>query len=291
MTQSKVHPFFALKGKPSVMGILNVTRSSFSDGGKFINPDKAIEHGIEMVKNGADIIDIGGESTKPGSQPIDINEEIFRVVPVIEGLKGKAPIISIDSRNGRTMEAALKVGANIINDISALTHDPYSVGVAAEAKVPIVLMHMQNTPVDMQEKPKYNNVIKEIFDFLKSRISYCETQGIDAEMLIADPGIGFGKTLEHNLIILRNIKEFQKLGVPVLLGASRKSFIGKITGENNPDQRLAGSLASVLWGMSQGVNIFRVHDVKETVRAIQVYQSVSESALSEISTSTISSAA
>ncbi len=267
----RTHPF---SGGPHIMGVVNVTHDSFSDGGKFYNADKAIEHGLELVQQGASILDIGGESTRPGAQAIDVGEEIARVVPVIEGLAGKVKNISIDTRNAKTMEAALKAGASVINDISALSHDSQSLSVAAEAKVPVFLMHSQGAPVDMQKNPQYLNVVNEVFEYLQQRIRICETHRIDAQMLVVDPGIGFGKTLEHNLLLLRNIKEFHALGVPILLGASRKSFIGKLSGEEDPKNRLPGSLASVLWGHSQGVQIFRVHDVKETVQALKIFDAI-----------------
>ena len=276
MSDERTSPVDIFSGRPHVMGILNVTPDSFSDGGKFINKNNAIERGIEMIRQGAKIIDVGGESTRPGSEVIDSHEEIARVVPVIEELKKHTNFISIDTRNAATMEAALKAGANIINDISALSHDSRSAHVAAEANVPVILMHMQGNPQTMQKNPSYNNVIDEIFEFLKLRISFCETHRIDAKKLILDPGIGFGKTLEHNLLILRYIKKFNDLECPVLLGASRKRFIGELTGAELTEDRLPGSLASVLWAASQGVRLFRVHDVKETVQALQVYEAISE---------------
>ncbi|MCB9983178.1 MAG: dihydropteroate synthase [Rhodospirillales bacterium] len=268
---AKSHPFY---GGPHVMGVVNVTPDSFSDGGKFINPDKAIAHGLQLLSEGATILDVGGESTRPGAQVVDVEEEIVRVVPVIEGLAGKAPWISIDSRNAKTMAAALKAGANIINDISALSHDPQSVSVAAEAKVPVFLMHMQGNPQTMQEKPRYNNVVEEVFQYLQQRIEVCETHRIDESLLVCDPGIGFGKTLEHNLLLLRNIKDFHGLGVPILLGTSRKSFIGKLSDNEPPDDRIPGSLASALYGYSQGVQIFRVHDVAVHVQAFKVFVAI-----------------
>lgn len=261
-------------GGPHIMGVVNVTHDSFSDGGEFYNADKAIEHGLALVQQGAGILDIGGESTRPGAQAIDVEEEIRRIVPVIEGLKGKTQNISIDTRNAKTMEAALKAGATCINDISALSYDPASLSVAAEAKVPVFLMHSQGSPVNMQKNPRYSNVVSDVFEYLKQRIHICETRRIDAQMLVIDPGIGFGKTVEHNLLLLRNIKDFHALGCPILLGASRKSFIGKLSGEEEPKNRLPGSLASVLWGLSQGVQIFRVHDVKETVQAIKIFEAI-----------------
>ncbi|MCB1721322.1 MAG: dihydropteroate synthase [Alphaproteobacteria bacterium] len=268
---SNSHPF---AGGPHVMGVVNVTPDSFSDGGKFLNPDKAIVHGLQMVSEGARILDVGGESSRPGAEPIDVEEEIARIVPVIEGLVGKVPWVSIDTRNAKTMEAALKAGANIINDISALSYDPDSLSVAAGAGVPIFLMHMQGSPRTMQKKPLYHNVVEDVYQYLQQRIELCETHRIDVEMLVCDPGIGFGKTLEHNLLLLRNIKEFHGLGVPILLGTSRKSFIGKISNDEPPDDRLAGSLASALYGYSQGVQIFRVHDVAAHVQAFKVFDAI-----------------
>lgn len=259
---------------PQIMGVVNVTPDSFSDGGNFINPDKAIERGLQLINEGATILDIGGESSRPGAQPVDVDEEIRRIEPVIAGLRGDARWISIDTRNAKTMAAAIKAGANVINDISALTHDSKSIAVAREAQIPVILMHMQNDPVDMQKNPNYNNVVEDIFEFLQRRISYCETHRIDAGMLIADPGIGFGKTLEHNLLILRNIKRFHDLGVPLLLGASRKSFIGQLSEGEPPSERIPGSLAAALWGLSQGVKIFRVHDVAATAQAFKIYRAI-----------------
>lgn len=269
---AKSNPFW---GGPHIMGVVNVTPDSFSDAGQFISPDKAIAHGIELVHQGAAILDVGGESTRPGAQVVDVDEEIARVVPVIEGLAGKAPWISIDTRNAKTMEAALKAGANCINDVSALTHNSRSIDVAKEAQVPVFLMHAQGAPQEMQKNPSYNNAVKDIFQYLHRRISFCETHRIDANLLICDPGLGFGKTLEHNLLILRNIVKFHDLGVPILLGASRKSFIAGICDDEPPRDRIPGSLSAALYGYSQGVQIFRVHDVKETVQALKVYEAIS----------------
>lgn len=273
--QVKLPDTHVFGGGPHVMGIINVTPDSFSDGGKFFNPDKAIEHGLRLGREGARILDIGGESTRPNAEVIDVAEEIRRVVPVIEGLKGAVPWISIDTRNAATMEAALAAGANAINDISALSHDRNSLDVAAEAKVPVFLMHMQGTPQTMQKNPSYNNVVEDIFQYLQQRIKICETRRIETKMLVCDPGLGFGKTLEHNLAILRNIKRFHDLGVPIMLGASRKSFLEKISGGAKPEERVSGSIAAALWGLSQGVQIYRVHDVKETVAAFKTWQAIS----------------
>ena len=273
--QLKLRDTHVFGGGPHVMGIINVTPDSFSDGGKFFNPDKAIEHGLRLGREGAHILDIGGESTRPGAEVIDAAEEIRRVVPVIKGLKGVVPWISIDTRNAKTMEAALAAGANAINDISGLSHDIHSLDVVAAAKVPVFLMHMQDTPQTMQKNPSYNNVVEDIFQYLQQRIKACETRRIETKMLVCDPGLGFGKTLEHNVAILRNIKRFHDLGVPIMLGASRKSFLEKISGGVKPEERVSGSIAAALWGLSQGVQVYRVHDVKETVAAFKTWQAVS----------------
>ena len=268
--------------KKHIMGVVNVTPDSFSGGGNFINANKAIEHGLRLVHKGASILDIGGESTRPGAQAIGIQEEIDRVCPVLEGLKGQAKWISIDTRHAEVMRAAIKAGATMVNDISALQEEG-SLDIIKEAQVPVCLMHMQGSPQDMQEKPQYNNVVEEIYEFLKRRVSACETHGIETNMLLIDPGIGFGKTLEHNLLILRNLKKFCDLGVPLLLGLSRKSMIGMIDDDAPVDKRLPGSLAGALWGLQNGAQVFRVHDVSETRQAFRVHQAIlkAEEVLSE----------
>lgn len=260
---------------PILMGILNVTPDSFSDGGRFLDTQKAIGQAHRMIEEGASIIDIGGESTRPGAVPVGAGEEMARVLPVIEGLKGCGTTISIDTRHAVTMRAAVAAGATMINDVSALRHDPNSLQVAAESKARICLMHMQGTPQDMQKNPSYQNVVPEVFDFLRERIAVCEAAGIEKSRLIVDPGIGFGKTFDHNISLIRNIAEFTKLGAPVLLGVSRKSFIEKICPGSAPDQRVAGSVAAALWAWSQGATIFRVHDVAQTAQAFRVMQAVS----------------
>jgi dihydropteroate synthase len=232
------------------------------------------------VEEGAAILDIGGESTRPGAEVIDPEEEITRVVPVIEGLRGKVPWISIDTRNAQTMRAALAAGANCINDISGLTYDPEALSVAAGANVPIILMHSQGTPQTMQKNPSYTNVIEDIYAFFEERLEACKTARIEKKNLILDVGIGFGKTLEHNLLLLGNIKHFQDLGCPLLLGTSRKGFIGALSQNEPSESRQGGSLASALWGLSQGVQIFRVHDVAQTAQAFAVYRAIEASSSS-----------
>lgn len=254
------------------MGIVNVTPDSFSDGGLYDRAQTAIEHGFRLVEEGADIIDIGGESTRPGAAPVSAQEEMDRVLPVIEGLKGCGKPISIDTRNADTMRGALAAGAGMINDVSALRHDADSLKVAAAAKVPVCLMHMQGDPQSMQTAPQYDDVVKDVFDFLNQRIAACEAEGIGRNLIVADPGIGFGKTFGHNMDILRNIGQFTRLDVPVLVGISRKSVIGKITGEDDPARRAAGSVAAALWCLQKGASLFRVHDVAATKQAFEVFR-------------------
>ena len=256
--------------KKHIMGVVNVTPDSFCDGGKFININSA------LVQQGASILDIGGESTRPGAETIGIQAEIDRICPVIEGLRGAAEWISVDTRNSQTMRAAIKAGATLVNDISALRHDSESVNVIKEAKVPVCLMHMQGQPSCMQKKPSYNNAVEEIYQFLQDRISYCDTNCIETKMILADPGIGFGKTLEHNLLIIRNIREFLGLRVPLVVGLSRKSMIGALDDDVPVDNRLAGSLAGALWCLQNDVQVFRVHDVRETQQAFRIYQAILE---------------
>lgn len=262
-------------GNPVIMGIVNVTPDSFSDGGHFLNKNKAVEHGVMLLQQGAHILDIGGESSRPGAQVVEINEEIDRVVPVIEQLTKHGACISIDTRNAATMQAALNAGASLINDISALEHDSESIAVVSQAHVPVILMHKRGEPATMQKKPFYNNVVGDVYTYLDSRIKVCETAGIERKNIIIDPGIGFGKTVEHNLLLHRNISKFQDLGCEILFGSSRKRFIAELSNGEDASERLPGSLASVLWARSQGVRMFRVHDVKETVQALKIYDAIS----------------
>ncbi|HCQ70711.1 MAG TPA: dihydropteroate synthase [Rhodospirillaceae bacterium] len=266
------HSFF--NDTPHIMGIVNVTPDSFSDGGQYFSPDAAIEHGLSLIEQGAHSLDIGGESTRPGSNPVSPEEEIRRIVPVIEGLRDKVTHISVDTRYPQTMEAALQAGAGIINDISGLTHDPRSVDIIAEHQVPVIVMHMQGQPKSMQEKVNYNNVMDDVMAFFEGRLEIFGRKRIEKELLVFDPGIGFGKNDEHNLLIIRNIKEFLHFDVPLLLGTSRKSFISRITGDTPVDKRLPGSLASVLWGLDHGVQFFRVHDGAETHQAFTIHNAI-----------------
>lgn len=262
-------------GDPVLMGIVNVTPDSFSDGGQFIDPSAAIAHGRRMVAAGAKILDIGGESTRPGAAPVTPEVEQKRIMPVLEGLKGCGAVLSVDTRNASTMRAALKAGAGLVNDVSALTHDPDSIHAVADSDCLVCLMHMRGDPKTMQEAPAYEDVLAEIYDYLAGRIEACEKTGVNRSRILIDPGVGFGKTLEHNLIILKNMNYFNALDVPVLLGASRKQFIKSLCPGAGPLERLPGSLSACIAAYAQGIRHFRVHDVAETAQALAVYRHIS----------------
>jgi dihydropteroate synthase len=268
------HGTLDLTRRTALMGIINVTPDSFYDGGKRFDPGKAIADGIDLVEGGADILDVGGESTRPGARPVSADEELERVLPVVRGLRRAltAPI-SIDTYKARVAEAALGEGADIVNDISALRFDPRMVGVVATERIPMVLMHMQGTPRTMQAEPRYGDVLQEVKDFLVVQIHAAMAAGVERENIIIDPGIGFGKTLAHNLTLLRGLPALAALGQPLLVGASRKAFIGKLLGAE-PGERLEGSLAAAVAAAFGGAHILRVHDVKETFKAIRVADSI-----------------
>jgi dihydropteroate synthase len=253
-----------------VMGVLNVTPDSFSDAGRFLDAEKAVEHGLQMAADGAAVIDVGGESTRPGSAAVSAREQIKRVTPVIRKLHDKtlAPI-SIDARKFEVAKAALEAGAGMINDITALGDERMG-ELAAERHVPVVLMHMRGTPETMQIKPDYEDVSGEVLEFLLSRARLAERLGIPKERIFIDPGIGFGKTLEHNLVLLKNIDRFVATGYRVLVGTSRKSFIGRITGRENPAERIFGTAATVALCAAAGVSVVRVHDVAQMVDVVRV---------------------
>src|SRR5262249_27598111 len=247
-----------------LMGIINVTPDSFYDGGKRLDPDRAVADGMSMVEAGADILDIGGESTRPGAGVVSTEEELQRVLPVIQRLRRHVNVpISIDTYKAQVARAALIEGADIINDISALRFDPQMALLVAAEKVPVVLMHMQGTPQTMQAEPRYKDVLREVQDFLAAQVRFAIEAGVDRENIIIDPGIGFGKTLEHNLTLLRGLPTLASMGQPLLVGVSRKTFIGKIL-RVDPDDRLEGSLAAAIAAVFGGANIIRVHDVNET---------------------------
>jgi dihydropteroate synthase len=256
------------------MGVLNVTPDSFSDGGKFFDHDKAIEQGLQMVAEGATIIDVGPESTRPGAQAVTTDEQVRRTIPVITKLAKKIKAcISIDTTNYEVAKAALDAGANIINDITALA-DKRMAQLAAEQKVPVILMHMQGTPRTMQVEPKYDDVVAEVLKFLLERAKRAEKLGISKKRIFIDPGIGFGKTVEHNLKLLANLDKFVKTSYRVLIGPSRKWFIGKLTGKENPADRAFGTAAAVALCASAGVSIVRVHDVAKMVEVVKIANAI-----------------
>jgi dihydropteroate synthase len=258
-----------------VMGVLNVTPDSFSDGGRFLDKNKAIEHGLRMAADGAAIIDVGAESTRPGAEPVSADEQIKRAIPVIEALAEKVDVpISIDTYNAEVAEAALEAGTAMINDITTLSDERMG-RLAAERKVPVVLMHMQGTPQTMQIEPKYDDVVSEVLNFLLAAARKAKRFGIEESRIFIDPGIGFGKTLEHNLLLLRNIDKFVDSGCRVCIGTSRKVFIGKITGKENPEERLFGTAATVALCAAAGVSIVRVHDVAEMMDVVKVANAIS----------------
>lgn len=256
--------------EPLVMGILNVTPDSFSDGGKYNNSQKAIDRASKMEDEGADIIDIGGESTRPGAEQVDIEEELNRVIPVIEGVRQNSNIIiSIDTYKSVVADKAISAGANIINDVSGLRFDNNMAHIASEAKVPIIVMHMLGNPQNMQNDPFYSNLMEELITFFKERVEVLISNGINPKNIILDPGIGFGKTVEHNFTIIRELNRIVDLGFPVLIGPSRKSFIGN-TLNLPPEDRIEGTAAAVTAAIMNGSRIVRVHDVKEMLRVVKV---------------------
>jgi dihydropteroate synthase len=266
---------FDFSKKTYIMGILNVTPDSFSDRGLYFNKSKAIKRAIQMVEDGADIIDVGGESTRPGSESITIDEELKRIIPVIEVLSKEIKIpISIDTYKSEVTRIALDAGASMINDISGLRFDPKMAEIVSEYQVPVVIMHIKGRPKDMQQNPVYEALIPEIMDYLREGIAIATRSGISEDKIIIDPGIGFGKTSEHNLEIINKLWEFTSLEKPILIGPSRKAFIGKILGDVPVTERLEGTAAVVAISIMNGANMIRVHDVKEMVRVAKVADAV-----------------
>ena len=262
--------------KPRLFGVINVTPDSFSDGGEVLALSEALKRGRAMFDDGADILDVGGEPPRPGAEPVSAEEERARVVPVVKGLSEMGALVSIDTRRAEVMAAAIDAGAGIVNDVTALTGDQDSLGLVADKGVPVVLMHMQGEPGSMQENPQYENAAKDVFGTLKARFEVCEEAGILRHRIAVDPGIGFGKTVDHNLEILNRLDIYRGLSLPVLLGVSRKSFIAKLSCGEAPKDRVPGSLAAVLAAWAQGVRMFRVHDVAETRQALAVAQAIGE---------------
>jgi dihydropteroate synthase len=261
--------------KTYIMGILNVTPDSFADGGLYFDKSSAIERAYQIVEEGADIIDIGGESTRPGSEPISIKEELKRTIPVIEAISKKIKVpISIDTYKSEVAKAALDAGASMVNEISGLRFDPKMPDVVSEYKVPVVIMHIKGKPQDMQQNPVYEALIPEIIDYFRMGIIMATRAGVSEDKIIIDPGMGFGKTFDHNLEIINNLREFTFLEKPILVGPSRKAFIGKILGDVPATERLEGTAAAVSISIINGANVVRVHDVKETVKVAKVTDAV-----------------
>jgi len=259
---------------PCVMGVLNVTPDSFSDGGLFVHPEAAVRQGVEMAEEGAAIVDVGGESTRPGSDRVSVEQEISRVLPIVEALQSRvAARISVDTSKAEVARRALAAGAAIVNDVSALRVDPEMVEVVADAGCPVCLMHMLGAPKTMQEDPRYDDVVDDVSRFLEERLAFAVARGVREEQVMLDPGIGFGKTLAHNLLLLRHLDRFAALGRPVVLGTSRKRFLGAIL-DAEPQDRLFGTVATTVMGALAGATVFRVHDVRPNVEALRVTEAV-----------------
>lgn len=258
------------------MGVVNCTPDSFSDGGLYLQNEKAVEHALRLIEAGADIVDIGGESTRPYSDPVPVEEEIRRVVPVIKTLRQKTDkIISVDTQKAEVARAALIAGADLVNDVSALRADAEMASVIEEFRCAVCIMHMKGTPKDMQIDPKYRDCLAEIYSFFEERLDFVQALGISRDKIIIDPGIGFGKRLEHNLELLANLKSFKRLRAPLLVGISRKTFLRQITGVDPPKKRDIPTLGATVWAVLQGANIVRVHNVEWTKQVLQVISSIS----------------
>ena len=263
------------RGRPLVMGVLNVTPDSFSDGGSFLDPGAAVERGMQMAAEGADLIDVGGESTRPGAQAVPAAEELRRVLPVIARLSRVARVpLSIDTSKADVARQALEAGASIVNDVTALRGDAQMAPVAAQARAAVILMHMQGTPRTMQQRPRYHDVVADVAAFLLAAAARAERAGIERARILLDPGIGFGKTVRHNLALMGALRQFVSLGFPVVVGPSRKSFIGRTLDAPEVDGRLAGTLACVAQAYASGVHVVRVHDVRETSQVIRMLEAM-----------------
>ena len=256
---------------PNIMGVLNLTPDSFSDGGKFNKKKTGISHAKNLFKSGADIVDVGGESTRPGSKPISKKKEWSRIEKVIKKISKKIPL-SLDTRKSDIMNKGIKLGIKLINDVSGLSYDNKTIEVLKKSKSPFVIHHSQGTPENMQNNPKYKNELLDIYDFFEEKIKFLRSKGIKHNNIILDPGIGFGKNLKHNMNIIRNVSIFHTLGFPILLGLSRKRFIKDISGENDTKEKTGGTIASSLYSMMQGVQILRTHDVNELIQSIKVFK-------------------
>jgi dihydropteroate synthase len=265
--------------QPQVMGIVNVTPDSFSDGGRFEDPNAAAEAGTDMAAGGAAIVDVGGESTRPGAKPVWEGDEIERIVPVIRQLAAGGAAVSVDTRKADVMTAAIEAGARMVNDVSALNYDDRSAGTVAAAGVPVVLMHHQGNPETMQDDPRYDDVLVEVYLWFEERIAAAVAAGVARDKILIDPGFGFGKNVAHNLELMNGLALFHSLGCPLVVGASRKRTIGALSGEAAADRRLGGSIAFALKATEQGAQLLRVHDVPETVQALRVWRGLRDQAL------------
>ena len=274
LTSKGAKNIFENLSSPLLMGVVNATPDSFYDGGKHLDVESAISRALSLIAAGADIIDIGGESSKPGAIPVTAEEEIERVIPVMKEVVGFGVPVSVDTKKSAVMEAAIIAGASIVNDITALSGDPRSIDLLKETGIPVILMHMQGSPVDMQNRPYYEFAPLDIFEYLRQRIMICLEAGISKSNLIVDPGIGFGKNLNHNVAILHRLSIFHGLGVPIAIGVSRKSLIAALSEDGPSEQRLPGSLAMAIWAYNQAVQILRVHDVAETKQALEIYKAI-----------------
>ena len=258
---------------PNIMGVLNLTPDSFSDGGKFNTKNKGLKHALEMFNSGANIIDIGGESTRPGSKAIDNKTEWKRIEKIVKLISKKIPM-SLDTRKSEVMKKGIKYGVKIINDVSGLDYDPETINVLKKYKIPFVIQHSQGTPEKMQNKPRYKNELLDIFDFFEKKIKSLKKIGIKHNNIIIDPGIGFGKNLKHNMNLIRNISIFHSLGFPILVGNSKKRFIKEIAGKNDTKSRIGGTMTSSIYVMMQGVQILRIHDVNELLQGVKVFKEI-----------------
>ncbi len=259
--------------EPKVMGIVNATPDSFSDGGRYLSVSDAVEHGRRLIAEGASLLDIGGESSRPGSEPIGLDEELRRILPVVEGLVGAGAFLSVDTTKAEVARRVIAAGAAIVNDITAMSSDPEMVRIVADSGAGVVLMHMQGIPRTMQDAPHYDDVVAEVYEFLARRVEWAGSAGIPPDRIAIDPGIGFGKSMTHNLLLLRNLGRFATLGCTLLVGTSRKGFLGKITGRPVAE-RATASAVSALLAAADGARVVRVHDVGETVDAIRIWGDV-----------------
>jgi len=264
------------KKVPNIMGVLNLTPDSFSDGGKFNKKKTGLKHAFDLFESGANIIDVGGESTRPGSKPISEKEEWNRIVTIIRKVSKKIPL-SLDTRKAEIMNKGIKIGIKLINDVSGLSYDSKTIDVLKKNKSAFVIQHSQGTPENMQKNPKYKNELLDIYDFFEEKIKFLRSKGIKHNNIIVDPGIGFGKNLKHNMNVIRNISIFHTLGFPILLGLSRKKFIKDLSGKNDTKERLGGTIASSLYSMKQGVQILRVHNVNELIQSVKVFKELIKS--------------